>query len=227
MALTNLGELKASIADWINREDLTSVIPEFIKIAEVRINDDHRSNVASNEVALEAGLPFALQQNPVDLGLGDILVGEVETVIVNGNVIPYVTLETYNKEKKESTYKDGCYTVREGQVFYSGFAEPYEAAPTSGDDVDFRLYYNNNDSKFDLANDSSTTPFFLENPSAYLYAALVEASVYLRDMEGVQIYQARYDELMDKVFKAFKRSKVSGGMSVGSVGGDNYFDRSY
>jgi hypothetical protein len=183
--------------------------------------------VASNEVAFEADLPFGLQQNPVDLGVGDILVGEVETLIVNGTVIPYVTLDTYNKEKKESTYKDGCYTVREGQVFYSGFAEPYEAAPTSGDNVDFRLYYNINDSMFNLLDDASTTPFFIENPSAYLYAALVEASIYLRDVEGIQLYQARYDELMDKVFKAFKRSKVSGGVSVGSVGGDNYFDRSY
>lgn len=227
MAITNLGELKASVADWMNREDLTSIIPDFIKLAEVRINDDHRSNVASNEVALEADLPFALQQNPVDLGVGELLVGEVETLVVNGHPIPYVTWEQYQEEKKESTYKDGCYTVREGKVYFSGFAESYEPAPTAGDDVNFRLYYNTNDTTFNLLDDNSTTPFFLENPSAYLYAALVEASIYLRDMEGVQIYQVRYDELMNKVFKAFKRSKVSGGMSVRSVGGDYRFDRSY
>lgn len=227
MALTNLGELKASVADWLNREDLTSQIPDFVKLAEVRINDDYRSNVASNEVALEADLPFGLQQNPVDLGLGDILVGEVETLVVDGNVIPYVTLETYNKEKKDSTYVNGCYTVREGQVFYSGFAEAYETTPTSGDNVDFRLYFNISDSEFDLSSDASTTPLFIENPSVYLYATLLEASVYLRDMEGVQLYQVRYDELMDKMYKAYKRSKVSGGMAVGSVGGDHYFDRSW
>lgn len=227
MALTNLGELKASIADWINREDLTSIIPEFIKVAEVRINDDHRSNVDSNEADLIAAFDFTLQQNPVNIGVGTIPVGEIETLVINGNTIPLVTWDQYNEEKKESTFKDGCYAVREGQVYFSGFAEPYEATPTSGDDVDVRMYFNTNDSLFNLNDDTSTTPFFLANPGVYLYAALVEASIYLRDMEGVQIYQARYDELLDKAFKAFKRSKVSGGMSVRSVGGDYRFDRSY
>ena len=34
MALTNFTELKSSIADFLNRDDLTSVIPTFIALAE-------------------------------------------------------------------------------------------------------------------------------------------------------------------------------------------------
>ena len=42
MALSNYTELKASIADFLNRDDLTSVIPDFIALAESQINRDIR-----------------------------------------------------------------------------------------------------------------------------------------------------------------------------------------
>ena len=42
MALSNYTELKASIADFLNRDDLTSVIPDFITLAESQINRDIR-----------------------------------------------------------------------------------------------------------------------------------------------------------------------------------------
>ena len=37
MALSTYTELKASVADWLNRTDLTSVIPDFIALAEAQI----------------------------------------------------------------------------------------------------------------------------------------------------------------------------------------------
>ncbi len=37
MALTTYTELKASIADWLNRTDLTTTIPDFISLAEAQI----------------------------------------------------------------------------------------------------------------------------------------------------------------------------------------------
>ena len=33
MALASYSNLKASLADWLNRDDLTSVIPDFISLA--------------------------------------------------------------------------------------------------------------------------------------------------------------------------------------------------
>ena len=42
MALTNFSELKSNIADFLNRTDLTSVIPTFIAMAEAQFNRDIR-----------------------------------------------------------------------------------------------------------------------------------------------------------------------------------------
>ena len=42
MAITTYAELKSSIANWLNRDDLTSVIPDFISLAEAQIARDVR-----------------------------------------------------------------------------------------------------------------------------------------------------------------------------------------
>ena len=42
MALTTFAELKASIADWLNRSDLTTVIPDFITLAEHQMEREVR-----------------------------------------------------------------------------------------------------------------------------------------------------------------------------------------
>lgn len=42
MTLTNYTGLKASIADFLNRDDLTTVIPDFVGLAESQINRDVR-----------------------------------------------------------------------------------------------------------------------------------------------------------------------------------------
>ena len=42
MALSNYGELKTAIADFLNRDDLDSVIPTFIQLAEAQFNRDIR-----------------------------------------------------------------------------------------------------------------------------------------------------------------------------------------
>lgn len=43
MAITNYTELKAAVADWLNRADLTSQIPDFITMAESKFNRSIRT----------------------------------------------------------------------------------------------------------------------------------------------------------------------------------------
>ena len=42
MALGTFTELKDAIADWLDRSDLTARIPDFITLAEARLNRDLR-----------------------------------------------------------------------------------------------------------------------------------------------------------------------------------------
>ncbi len=43
MALTTYNELKTSVGDWLNRTDLTTVIPDFIALAEAQIERQLRT----------------------------------------------------------------------------------------------------------------------------------------------------------------------------------------
>ena len=56
MAISNYSELKAAIADWLNRSDLTDSIPDFIVLAETRHKRDFKirrmeTRVTANTVA--------------------------------------------------------------------------------------------------------------------------------------------------------------------------------
>jgi hypothetical protein len=223
MAISNLGELKAQVADWLNREDLTTQIPDFILLGTNRINSDFRSRVIANEEDFELTVPSENQINPINTNLEY----EVVTFAVDGRVIPHVTYETYLKQLKDSTYANGCWAYIEGKIFYSGFADVNDPTPSAGgDDVTVR-WQGYAVAEWDFNDDANTNLLFAENPQVFLFAALVEASVFLRDEAALQVYQVRYEELMDKIAKSNRRRKVSGGFAVGSVGGDYYFDRSW
>jgi hypothetical protein len=223
MAISNLGELKTQVADWLNREDLTTQIPDFILLGTNRINADFRSRVIANEEDISLTYPSENQVNPINTNLEY----EVVTFSVDGKIIPHVTYQTYLREREESTYSNGCWTYLEGDIYYSGFVEAGGTPPLAGGTAVELRWLGYGLAEWNFADDASDNLLFRDNPELFLYAALLEAAVFLRDMEGVQLYQVRYDELMDKVSKSNKRRKIAGGFSVGSVGGDHYFDRSW
>lgn len=223
MALTNLGELKASIADWLNREDLTAQIPDFIDFGTRRINADHRSRVTVTEERNVSTVASENQQNPV-VNNNNI---EVKTLKIDDKVIPFVTFEEYSRERLDSSYANGVWCYADGAILYSGWPEANDPTPAAGGAAVEVEWFAFGNSEWNFADDNGTTAFFNLHPEIFLYASLVEAAVYLRDAEGVEFYQVRYEELMDKTYKAAKRRQVSGGMSVTSIGGDHYFDRSY
>src|SRR4051812_14862616 len=56
MAITTYAELQAAAANWLVRGDLTARIPEFIALAEARLNRVLRARLAESEAALTASV---------------------------------------------------------------------------------------------------------------------------------------------------------------------------
>ena len=50
MAITTYAELQTSITNWLNRDDLTAVTPDFISLTEASINRDLRHYKMINRV---------------------------------------------------------------------------------------------------------------------------------------------------------------------------------
>ena len=55
-------ELKSNIADWLNRSDLTSVIPTFISLAENRLNRQLRVALVLSDLGFLGAVPLARSQ---------------------------------------------------------------------------------------------------------------------------------------------------------------------
>ena len=55
MSLSTYDGLKVSVADWLNREDLTNVIPDFIELAENRIFHELRAPINEKTADLTLG----------------------------------------------------------------------------------------------------------------------------------------------------------------------------
>jgi hypothetical protein len=60
MALGTYSELKTSIANYLNRDDLTSVIPDFITLTENRLDRELRvrANMVRATTTTTSGTPF-------------------------------------------------------------------------------------------------------------------------------------------------------------------------
>ena len=60
MSLSTFTELKSSIASYLNRDDLTSIIPDFITLTERRLNRELRirANMTRAETTTTSGIAF-------------------------------------------------------------------------------------------------------------------------------------------------------------------------
>ena len=180
MAITNYATLQTAIANWLHRTDLTVVIPDFIRLAESRINRVFSSRGTELEAVLAATQGSEFVTLPTDFGTPIVLwlesfVPRQELTLKLSSELEYAPIRAYPTN----------YAVKSNQVQFDRIADT---------DYPLRLRYVQN---IDLA--TTDTNYILENyPDIYLFGALVEAAVYIRDMEQMQIWQQKLDMTMNE-----------------------------
>lgn len=201
MAITNYSELKSSIADWLNRADLTAVIPDFIALAEAQINRQLRTHdMIKRATATVTDDYFSV---PVDWLETNVLVN------LGTQTIPmeYVDYERLNELKGLSISGDPrFYTMIDGKFLILPAAS--STAPAT-----LELSYVG---KIPALSDSNTTNWLLtKSPDLYLYASLMQAEPYLKNDERVGIWAAAMQNSMENMRLEGERSKrPSGGLNA-------------
>jgi len=170
MALSNYNDLKTAIADWLHRSDLTSVIPDFIAMAESRIN---------------AGLTLRTMEQEASLST---VYGQDYAAVPSRMVQAIAAYITINGMQSELTRVEASRMVA-GNVN----GQPQYWA-TDGDNIRFdcpldaaysiTLRYKQG---FDLAN-TTTNWLFTQHPRVYLFGAQAEACAYTRDPQGLALF---------------------------------------
>lgn len=181
MAIIDYSTLQASVANWLARADLTAVIPDFIQLAESRINRDlkvRRMQSVATGTAVNGSIPL-----PADfMGVLSLRVawsdGSYELFPQTSTNAPTYTVS--------SGLPLGYVVVGDNIQFESGQL-----------DLPYTLTYWAKIPPLSVSNQQ--TWLLTAEPGAYLYASLVEASPYVQDDERTLLWAAQYKAIIDRL----------------------------
>ena len=198
MALTTYTELKASIADFLNRDDLTSVIPDFITLAESQINRDvrHWKMEARSSGQQSGGDEY--MQIPADWveSIRLHLTGSGTSAV---NLISRDAMADKRERNDDTSGTVMYYTHADGQ---------FQLYPTPSADTDFELLYIQ---KLDaLSGSNADNWLLLEAPDVYLYGALIHSAPYLVEDERVAMWAQMYSASVARLNEASESARFSG-----------------
>jgi len=190
MALTSYTELKAAIADWIARDDLTTQIDDFIDLFEAEFN----RRLKTPEMRLTTTVTTSSTTSFVDLPAD---FRKLVNISFQGDPrdIEFVTL----KELKV-TNAGASNQARRPQVV--------ALASASSSNAPLRLQFGPNPDTayvFDvdyhaslpaLSTSTSTNWLLDDQPGAYLYGSLKHARLFIKDSESRAEIQSEYDRLL-------------------------------
>lgn len=194
MAISTYSELKSAIADELNRQDLTSVIPTWISLAEANFNRTIRHRKMLCRATAELDTQFTALPS-------DLL--EAKNIQLNTDPVrslEFVTLEY--ADKLRNTYGTGI------PAYYTILGETLEVVPTPGSAYTIELTYYK---KLSSLSDSVTTNWLLtSHPDLYFYASLQHSAPYLKDDSRIALWSTISQTLTDAVNLESDRAEHSG-----------------
>lgn len=179
-------DLKSAIADWLDRDDLTDRIPDFINFAEARIHYGVAQGAMKLEPVRVPAMLTLLQTATSDrhVCLPDNFLETASVTVTTGGVATLDLLAPELFWRMDPGQTHGMpkrFTIEGGQLALS-------PAPHVSIGLDINYY-----AKFPaLVEDTDTNWLLVNVPEIYLFAALVEASIYTRDRAASEEYLLRY-----------------------------------
>jgi len=196
MSLSTFSDLKTSVANYLGRSDLTSQIPDFITLAELRLSRDIRTRRMLKTATATMTIADATVGLPSDfLAIRDVFIqGSPRTTV------SYLSPSSFSANSRAD--EQGL------PVFYTMRSNEFEFAPKP----DFAyvvqmLYY----FKPIALSDSNTSNEFLANyPDALLYGSLLEAEPYLFNDARTQTWSSLYNQSITRINTSDEESEFAG-----------------
>jgi hypothetical protein len=196
MPITTYAELQSSITDTLNRDDLDTVAPDFIKLAEA----DMQRRLRHWRMEKRSTAEIDTQYSAIP---ADFL--EVIRFYITSNdtrpleLISQAELLDRKYRNLNTSGKPAYYAITAGEI---------EVYPVPDGTYTAELYYY---STIPALSDSNTSNWLLENyPDAYLYSSLVHSAPYLRDDARIQMWAALSQSAIDAINQESESSKFGG-----------------
>jgi hypothetical protein len=196
MPITTYAELKTNIADFLNRDDLTSVSSTFVSLAEADLNRQIRHWRQEKRSTAEIDTQYSAI--PADM------LEVIRFYITSGDTRPLELIS--QAEMLDRKFRN---LNTSGQpAYYAVTAGELEVYPVPDGTYTSELYYFG---KTPALSDSNTSNWILEHyPDAYLYGSLIHSAPYLKDDARIQVWAALYQSAIDSINQASEKAKFGG-----------------
>jgi hypothetical protein len=188
MAFTSYTTLKSTIADYLARSDLTTQIPDFIRLAEERLRRDLRIR----QMLKVATSAMVVDDSTVSLPTDFIAMKDLHLSTTPATSIKFLTTNTFFKVARTTT--------KGKPVFYTLLGSEFQFAPIPDSAYTLQIVYY---AKPDLLSDTTASNIFLETcPDLLLYGALGEAEPYLMNDERLNTWASLYQRGLTSLSKS-------------------------
>jgi hypothetical protein len=190
-ATTTYSGLQSSIADWIARGDLGTVIPDFIRLAEIRLKKDLFGTAFEVDASLSTIAASRKVALPVDF------VEPIKLELIETPSIRLLSFQTpVSMGYSNTTGRPSAWCINGASI---DLDRPADAVYP----LNFRYRW-----KFALTTASATNWLLTNYPNIYLAASLAEAYLYVKSPEGAQLWDQRCASLVDGLNETLAREKA-------------------
>jgi hypothetical protein len=183
MAFTNYNSFVTTVESYLARTDLTTVIPDFIQMAQLRMTRDLRT---------EAMLKVATT-TPTDNKVAfptDFL--ELREMHFQGN--PPIILEY---QSPDLFFRNGQTSLSGRSHYFTMLGTEFQFAPSQNSDYTIQILYYAQPTF--ISSTTSSNLYLAYYPDALLYATLAEAEPYLMNDPRVATWSALYDRAIANI----------------------------
>ena len=196
MSFATYSDLQTSIANYLARSDLTSIIPDFITLAENRLRRELRIRQMLKSVTTSTVSGDATVELPSDFL-------EIRDFVVMTNPIQPLSYSS------PSSLSNDLRTSEVGvPLSYTILASEFQLAPAPDGVYTLKMLYFAAPPYLSSSNASNV--FLNVAPDGLLYGALVEAEPYLMNDARINTWGSMYDRAITSLIKSDEEGQYSG-----------------
>lgn len=204
MALSTYAELKASVADWLNRADLTSQVADFIALFEADFDADPRTALHRRRICRSTAL---IDEEYESLPGNYLSIQSIEfedADLEQGWRLECITPEELaNRKQTEDDWREAITADTEVDPappkYFAIVGTEIRFFPEPENGESYTALLNVYERLAQLAEEEDTNWCLTIYPQAYLYGSLLQAAPFLKDDARLATWQSLYDLSIQKI----------------------------
>ena len=196
MAINSYSTLQTAVSNWLDRDDLSDRIPEFISLAEATFNRVLR--IRAMETTLADTTPSGSKEDPLPTGY--LQLREIHLTTSPIVSLAYITPEIMYRIRSGSiSGKPTNYTILGDNLLFG---------PTPDGAYDYSITYYK--AFTELSDVAPTNWLILNAPDLYLYGTLLQAEPFLMNDERVGLWEKGVRQVIGDLQQQDDKDRHSG-----------------